>query len=568
MNAEASEPGPASHERAGVTVPSGASRAMWRKRSEGALFLGAMALVACVVFWVGGGARFFPSSLAWVSTGDGFTHQTGWEFFRRQPVTFPLGELPGFLWPAGTSLSQTDSIPLLALALRPIAQWLPEEFQYFGLWIFACHLASAAVAWALLRRLGVPALARFCGTVVVGTSAFLFSRWVHAALCAHFLVLGAFLWAALPEPSWRRRALALGLGLSIAVHPYLAAMVVVIVVVVAAGSPRRAWDAVLHLAAAVSTGTLIGVVDGGGGELAHARGYGTHQFDVLGCFNGPSSRLGQLVAFDAPMEGHAYLGAGVLLWVAYAAVMSLVERGQRSLRLPAGAPRLVLLASFILGVHAVSLHVTVAGHDLLDLREYSLLLHPIPSVLRTTGRFAWPLAYVLMLGSIVAMGAVRARSASVVLAVGLVLQLVDVVPSPEVAPAVTAPDLEPFRSVAAQYDRIELIPPAYVGVACAGSDPGDGTRYQKPSWVASRLGWEINSGYAARPRTTRLAQYCGELPGQVADGPRARTLYILDETIELVDQRYQCGETTLGAACVDARNEDPLAAMLRRGTPR
>ena len=51
----------------------------------------------------------------------------------------------------GSSIVFSDSIPLLALALKPFSAWLPASFQYFGAWIAACFVLQAWFGWKLLR---------------------------------------------------------------------------------------------------------------------------------------------------------------------------------------------------------------------------------------------------------------------------------------------------------------------------------------------------------------------------------------------------------------------------------
>ena len=62
---------------------------------------------------------------------DGSIHYTGWLFYRIDEWTFPLG-LSNNL---GGAISFTDSIPLIAILLKIFDTLLPDNFQYFGVFL-------------------------------------------------------------------------------------------------------------------------------------------------------------------------------------------------------------------------------------------------------------------------------------------------------------------------------------------------------------------------------------------------------------------------------------------------
>ena len=55
-----------------------------------------------------------PTFICWIQ-GDGDSHFLGWQFFRSEPWTFPIGAIKSFFYPDGTSVVFTDSIPLVAI---------------------------------------------------------------------------------------------------------------------------------------------------------------------------------------------------------------------------------------------------------------------------------------------------------------------------------------------------------------------------------------------------------------------------------------------------------------------
>jgi len=98
-----------------------------------------------------------PSNIRWIEGADPLQDYLGWAFFRHAPWTFPLGANPRFgLEKLGSSIFFADSIPLLALAFKPFAPFLPDPFQYLGLWLLACFLLQSYFAWRLLARFRRP----------------------------------------------------------------------------------------------------------------------------------------------------------------------------------------------------------------------------------------------------------------------------------------------------------------------------------------------------------------------------------------------------------------------------
>ena len=71
----------------------------------------------------------------WLYLGDLYQYQIGWEFFRNDSWKFPLGFNPNYGLELGNSIVFTDSIPLLAFIFKLFKNFLPENFQYFSLWI-------------------------------------------------------------------------------------------------------------------------------------------------------------------------------------------------------------------------------------------------------------------------------------------------------------------------------------------------------------------------------------------------------------------------------------------------
>ena len=89
-----------------------------------------------------------PTNIAWLR-GDSTWHFLVWHFFRREPFTFPPGEVSGYLAPLGTSLGSADALPLLAFLLKPFSPLLGTDFQYLGLWLFVSYTLQGVFGYLL-----------------------------------------------------------------------------------------------------------------------------------------------------------------------------------------------------------------------------------------------------------------------------------------------------------------------------------------------------------------------------------------------------------------------------------
>ena len=120
-------------------------------------------------------------------------HYAGWLFYRENAIGFPFCVTKAVNAPAGVSVAYTDSIPLLAALLRPVANALGGTFQYFG-WFTLTSFALQGGFGALLCGLfceSVPACA--AGSLLFSASPILIERaFRHTSLGAQWLVLAAF----------------------------------------------------------------------------------------------------------------------------------------------------------------------------------------------------------------------------------------------------------------------------------------------------------------------------------------------------------------------------------------
>jgi hypothetical protein len=547
-----------------------------------------LAAAALGVAWfllVGGHLALAPTALDWLHGGDPVQHLLGWLFFRDAPLGFPLGAIPSYPWPVGTTVALTDANPLLALALRPVQALLPRDFQYMGLWLAACF---AAQGWAGARvgALASPAPSfRILSGALFVLAPPLVARVGHSTLCAHAAIIALLVLNAAPlaEASAARRALrraAVVVVLVSAVHPYLALMVLLLALALVARAgwidgvlPRRAalrWA--LGLTAAQAAVFLaLGYFTS---APSHASGFGEFSADLLTFVNplGASRLLPSLPVAVKQWEGNAYLGAGGLMLCAAAAAVAIVRRrhlggGWRGL-----APALAVSAGFFL--FALSSRVTANGTLVLDLTSLYRPFAGVVAPLRASGRFVWPLYYLALgAGVIVVARALGPRLATLILAAVVALQLFDLS-----GLAGRVFDERPWRHTAPEwtlarghYDHLAMFPPHLKGTGTnrvCGDVPGyDSDAYAPLAYAAYELGLTFNSAYLSRANRKQLTAACGRFLAEVGAGRLdARTIYVVhpEEEARFRALATTCGRLDGRIVCVARENGDPFRSALAR----
>jgi len=389
--------------------------------------------------WLTGGRIVWPGHVSWLMWGDSAQHYLGWEFFRRGSLSvWPPGASPLFGVGYSSSVVYADAIPLLAVPMKFVLAFTDVRFQYFGAWLLACFVLQGVFAVKLLQRFGVNGPVLVPGALLFSIAPVFLYRMVtggygHMALAGHFLVLWA-LWLVL-DPQLSHRRWAVVLLVSLLVQFYLFVMVgYFYVVAVCWWVWRQRRERPWRVTGFGVLGNVVGVVVVaylagyfmGGSTVAD--GFGQFRTDIIGLvdpspndFPGWSTVLPNPFNVDGTHEGYAFLGSATLVLGAVALAIALRRRSRIE-------HRVVLLAavSAPLFLLALSNRLQFAG------REAGTL--PLPSgvetllnVVRATGRFSWPMVYVLVCAALVTLirGVPHRMIAAVVVSAAFVMQVVD-----------------------------------------------------------------------------------------------------------------------------------------------
>jgi hypothetical protein len=520
---------------------------------------------------LGGLQTLSVTNIDWLLTGDWLQHLLGWLMFRLEPWTLPLGTLSGAPYPVGSTIGFTDSNPLLSVLLKPLSPWLPENFQFIGLWLATCFALQGYWGAKLTSLVTDDPWQQTFGGFLFALTPVLIARVQHDTLCAHWMLL-ALLYAGLrtaraphdgPWPTSRALAAFVALvAVSPLVHPYLAAMCWTLTAAALATFWSHGRISAMRAGLALATGTslmvaLLALFGYLGRSTVAGVGFGDYSADLTTFFNPDifSRWLPAPPMRDAQMEGFAYLGLGGLVALVCAVVV-----GARERRLPGRRAWPILLASALLAIYALSGDVALGGRTVLDLNWLYAPLMPLVAPFRSSGRFIWPAHYLLLLfgvwGVVRLFGRQSRQAATPILALLVAVQASDIHKpdwaSPKEFRQVPSAELRPLTG---QYRHVVLVPMQVFGV-CQDWNPDYVFRFMLQAY---RMKATFNSGIYARVPADEIRAACQALEADIAAGRLNReTLYAVavDRVPDMRAAGAACGRFTGDWLCV-SRDSDP-----------
>lgn len=321
--------------------------------------------MGCAWFVAAFGIRLLdPTYIDWLLWGDPAANYFGWAFYRQDPWAFPLTRVQSLGEGFASSIVFTDSIPWIAVLLKPFRALLSVPFQYFGAWLCLAFTLQGAVGFVLARRMGADRVAAALIAGLLLLSPPMLNRLTgHYALTAHWVVLVGLGLCLFGRTERRFLWWIPFLALLVLTQFYLAVMAFALW----SADVARAWlDRASHdrrrLGACVvaTLAVLLMTLWAGGFFLVEKAGTGSemvgfYRLNALSLVNpeGYASRvLPKIPDGFGDYEGFAYLGLGML----GATLLALVLAG-RSEPQPARIVALLPLGFvlFVLTVFAVSM---------------------------------------------------------------------------------------------------------------------------------------------------------------------------------------------------------------------
>ena len=487
-----------------------------------------------------------PANFYWLLTHDWGQHAVGQRALWSSEWSFPLTRAELIYPPIGAETALMDANPLLSLALKPFAPLFPNNFQVIGLWFLLMVYLQAWAGYLLIQRYAsTRCLAAFAALVFLLWPAF-WGRMDHDTLMAQWLILLG-LWMFITPASPRTRLLRFSILLMLAASIH-ATLFLICAAIWSAEVLRTFWSSLkrrstwIHLglistippAAAILLFFLIGTLPGGG---ERSWGFGEYSLNLNAPFNSVYD-WGSVLFLHFPMherqrfEGYAYFGAGLFLLFVLTLALKALGARTNTLSDKRSQPDSVSLNWLwlpMIGCGLISLSTTVRLGEtiLLDIPLSNEMRDGTLGAVRSSGRFFWPIAYLLIFLALKRL--LQLRLPYVLATLGLVfsLQIVDLhlfssVHRLKTQSAVTqthfqrtpSPDWE---EIFKETKSVVFIPPRM---------PDDYGLLYELAWRALGNKASINTMYMSRrdPRHNDPSQ--APIIELATDGPQPRTLYV------------------------------------------
>ena len=483
-----------------------------------------------------GWPTLIPTNIGWLDVADRAMHTLGWMFFRVAPWGSPPGLSPHLGIELSSSIALVDGLPLFALPLKLVAAWLPQPFQYWGIWLLLSFVLQSLFAYGIARQLDAGrTVSLLAAAFVLITPAFLFRVPMHLALSGHWTILAAlYLYVRRDPPKlWMWPLLA---ALTASIHAYLLAMVLglwLAALIERLWTVRMRWPsaAIECVIGLVATLVVLWIAGFFGTGSMGSYGYGDYKLNLLWPFltYGHWSRIfPDLPHAKFDYEGLSFLGIGIMALL----VVALVRRPSFGSTFHRRWMPLVV-ALLLMMLFAFSMSLQLSGLHLVTI-PIPKWLETFASTFRSTGRFIWPLLYFITIGAVVLVGRRFRPAIAIPLAlVAFVAQVADSGPAligfasriREPTAVWTTPLTSPFweRAAAAGYTRIRAVP-----VQNPGKD------WKALGYYAVTHGMDIDSAYLGRTDEKALSALRTREAEILRTGEfEPQTLYELDLTAAL-----------------------------------
>ena len=528
------------------------------------------ALVGVAVF---GLSVINPLNTNWLKTGDFKSAQLAWNYFRQTSlIQWPITQIPNYGTGWGTLLTPAGGNVLVSLPLKYLRYFLPDNFQFVGIWIIFC---LAMQGYFAARIIGLFEDSRI--RVAVYSMIFLFSpicifriaTMSHDKLGAQWLILWAiYLYL---KKDVRTRSWALLIFVSLCIEVYLSAMVLAIfsafiiriTVISAEQIEIRKAAKLLLVCASVALMTLwaLGLFSITGG----ISGTGVYRLSGTSYLNPMYSRSeGVSIVFKRLFvsnrttatyidgEGFQFLGTGILIILPFL-VVSLFRRVINRAR----ATWLIMIPVASIGallfMFAISKHVSIGPIEFNYWWPKTII--DLSQIFRATSRFGWVLYYLIYIAAVRYISKIS-RNDWLVLVVSFSvlsaqlldqsLYLVHVNKTFSQMSRNSIPIDIRWTAIKNQYSKIRIYPTFDMQID--SQDPGvlgwqENDRWYLPLKVSSEGNLQINFSYVSRPVGSLIDKENAKTISEIADKDlRIGNLYLFSLESEWRKFRRQIGE--------------------------
>ncbi len=399
-----------------------------------------------------------------VMGGDFTVSYLGSVFYRLDDWRWPIFTHTNLAYPYGISVHGTDGSPLLSLIFKIFHKFfgLPADAQFVGIWMLISYVLQSFFSVLIFRKAFKNKFLIIIGSLFFVTSPIMMMRvFVHINLMCHFILLWAiYLW--LDDKLNRNTWISMGVILSLATLtcPYFLPMVGGFFTILML--KKYLIDKEINLLTIIGGITylalvflfwfyMLGMVEKE--QVLTSGGWRGLSLNLTALFNPiwSQSRVFSTLTPKADFDADNYFGFGLLILLVM--FFPHVKHLFKAENLKKNALLSLLLAGFV--VYALSSQVKFGTTVLLDYKP-GPVIDWLGSVFRYSGRFFWPVWYLLAFFLIKTAAKSFPRFAFVLLPCLLAVQIWDLSLTYKAKSdfiRISYPISEPFKSE--EWDRLD-----------------------------------------------------------------------------------------------------------------
>ncbi|MFD2908594.1 DUF6311 domain-containing protein [Flavobacterium ardleyense] len=474
-------------------------------------------LIASIVFYVIYGiVSLNPKETDWLMSAyhDWGTHYLGAAFYRLEPWSFPIGDMSNLYYPVSTNVGFTDSIPLLAFLTKLFSGILPQEFQYLGIWLFICTFLLSYYTFKICNLYKLNIFFSFTTVILVVLNPVFIFRGIHPALSSHFLIVASIYYYLIrtnKDSAFKiNRYQILILFIASSINPYITVMIFGFNMALplkhyffekTINLKQLLLFPVLSVFSILFFWIIFGMIQfKKSTDLASVDSFNMYSFNLNSFYNsyGHFSKFLPNFGFvnDKQYEGFAYFGLGMLILILISAlIITFSKRKIFYIKNMSFLP--ILIICLLQFLFAITNEVTLNDKVLFKLPLPSLI-EKLGFIFRASGRFVWPLYYLIFIFSILIFSKAKLNNSlkTIFFSIILFIQLYDIqhlitfrdLDNAEYNPPINQ---EKWKKIFNNFEEIITYPPFETSLNYQMD-------YQDLCLIALKTNKPISNGYVAR----------------------------------------------------------------------
>lgn len=393
--------------------------------------------------------NIYFNEINWLlGAGDKSNAQNGWTFFKEDQWRFPLGANPNYGLDVSTSIIFSDSIPLFAFLFKVFKEFLSEDFQYFSLWILMCFFLQLYISYLIIFKITENNFFSILSSFLfVIAPIFVYRMSFHISLGGQWLILFGFYLNLINTNDKYKINLywIFLLVLSTLIHLYFTVMLFGLywAYLFQKFIEKEKLPTTVNKLITATIAVLIFMYIFGYFEThimgTVSRGYGELKLDLLGVIDpevdeGTASTYWSIFLKNIPgttLEGFNYLGLGNIFLFVSAIAIFLYKSLKNITYLKTSFYKHLgyLLVIILFTLWSLTTNISFVGKELINIPIHNYIFGVL-SIFASTGRFFWPVYYLLIIFSItIVYKNLKVKYSFFILVFAFIIQIIDTSPA-------------------------------------------------------------------------------------------------------------------------------------------